>query len=63
MPDIGPLSQASATMTAMPYDVELADRIRSSLSGHPDLTEVAMFGGLGFMLGGVMTAARAHPKA
>lgn len=57
VPDIGPLSQASATMTAMPYDVELADRIRSSLSGHPDLSERAMFGGLGFMLGGVMTAA------
>lgn len=41
----------------MAYDEELANRIREALSGEPDLTEKAMFGGLGFMLGGRMAVA------
>jgi TfoX/Sxy family transcriptional regulator of competence genes len=38
----------------MAYDEELADRLRSALSKHPDLTERKMFGGIAFMLGGHM---------
>jgi TfoX/Sxy family transcriptional regulator of competence genes len=36
------------------YDEELADRIREQLSGEPDLTEMKMFGGLAFLIGGNM---------
>jgi hypothetical protein len=39
------------------YDEELADRLRSLVSGEPDLTEKKMFGGLGFMVGGNMAVA------
>lgn len=41
----------------MAYDEELANRIRAVLSAEEDLTEKAMFGGLGFMLGGRMAVA------
>jgi len=36
------------------YDEDLADRIREQLSGEPDLTEMKMFGGLAFLIGGNM---------
>jgi TfoX/Sxy family transcriptional regulator of competence genes len=38
----------------MPYDEQLADRIRKLLADEPDLTEKKMFGGIGFMVGGNM---------
>lgn len=38
----------------MPYDIELADRIRAVLRAEPDLTERRMFGGLAFMVHGNM---------
>lgn len=38
----------------MPYDEELADRIRELLAGEPGLTEKKMFGGLAFLIGGNM---------
>jgi TfoX/Sxy family transcriptional regulator of competence genes len=38
----------------MPYDEELADRIRELLADEPNLTEKKMFGGVGFMVGGNM---------
>ena len=38
----------------MPYDEQLADRIRELLAGEPKLTEKKMFGGIGFMVGGNM---------
>ena len=38
----------------MPYDQELADRIRKALAGYEAITEKKMFGGLTFMLGGTM---------
>ena len=38
----------------MPYDEQLADRIRELLAGEPSLTEKKMFGGVGFMVGGNM---------
>lgn len=41
----------------MAYDEELAYRIREVLGREPDLAEKAMFGGLGFMLGGRMAVA------
>ena len=41
----------------VPYDRELADRIRELLEEEPDLTERAMFGGLAFLLGGHMAVA------
>ena len=36
----------------MPYDEDLADRIRELLGSESDLTERKMFGGLAFLLGG-----------
>lgn len=41
----------------MAYNVELADRIRALLDNEPDLSVRAMFGGLGFMIGGNMAVA------
>jgi TfoX/Sxy family transcriptional regulator of competence genes len=41
----------------MAYDEELAHRIRELLAGEPGLTEVAMFGGLAFLLDGNMAVA------
>ena len=38
----------------MPYDTDLADRIRELLGGESDLTEQKMFGGLAFLIGGNM---------
>jgi SAM-dependent methyltransferase len=38
----------------MPYDEELAERLRQLLSGEPRLTERKMFGGLAFLIGGNM---------
>jgi TfoX N-terminal domain len=38
----------------MPYDNELAARVRRLLSDRDDVSERAMFGGLTFMLGGRM---------
>lgn len=36
----------------MPYDEELAARLREAMSGEPGLTEQKMFGGLAFMVNG-----------
>ncbi|HEY6399328.1 MAG TPA: TfoX/Sxy family protein [Solirubrobacteraceae bacterium] len=41
----------------MAYDVDLADRIRELLASHSDLTEMKMFGGLAFLIGGNMAVA------
>jgi TfoX N-terminal domain len=41
----------------MAYDEELADRIRTALAGEPGLTEMRMFGGLAFLVGGNMAVA------
>ena len=41
----------------MPYDEELADRIRELVGGEPGLTEQKMFGGLAFLIGGNMAVA------
>ena len=41
----------------MAYDEELADRIRTALAEEPGVSERAMFGGLGFMVGGHMAVA------
>lgn len=43
----------------MPYDPELADRIRDHVADMPLLTEKKMFGGIGWMIGGHM-ACGAH---
>lgn len=43
----------------MAYDEELAHRLREELQDEPDLTERAMFGGLGFMIAGNMAVAAA----
>jgi TfoX/Sxy family transcriptional regulator of competence genes len=39
----------------MPYDEELADRLRELLAGEDALTERKMFGGIVFMLNGNMS--------
>jgi TfoX/Sxy family transcriptional regulator of competence genes len=39
------------------YDRELAERIRTLVAAVPDLTEKAMFGGLGFLVAGNMAVA------
>ena len=38
----------------MPYDEDLADRLRALLAGRPEVHEQKMFGGLCFMLNGNM---------
>lgn len=41
----------------VPYDEDLADRIRALVSDEPDVTEQRMFGGLAFLIGGNMAVA------
>jgi len=41
----------------VPYDEDLADRMRELLAEEPDLSERKMFGGLAFLLGGHMVVA------
>jgi TfoX/Sxy family transcriptional regulator of competence genes len=41
----------------MAYDEDLANRIRESLAGEPDVSEKRMFGGLAFLAGGNMAVA------
>lgn len=41
----------------MPYDEELADRMRELLGGESGLVEKKMFGGLAFLIGGNMAVA------
>jgi TfoX/Sxy family transcriptional regulator of competence genes len=41
----------------MPYDEDLANRIRELVAGEPDVTEQRMFGGLAFLVGGNMSVA------
>lgn len=41
----------------MPYDENLAQRIRDRLGGEAHLTEKKMFGGLAFLIGGNMAVA------
>ncbi|HEV7656191.1 MAG TPA: TfoX/Sxy family protein [Mycobacteriales bacterium] len=41
----------------MPYDAELADRIRTVVGAEPGLTEKRMFGGHAFLIGGSMAVA------
>jgi TfoX N-terminal domain len=50
-------SRSSLTIVAMPYDEDLADRIRELLGGEPSLSEQKMFGGLAFLIGGNMAVA------
>ncbi len=42
---------------AVPYDEDLADRIRELIGREPDLSEQKMFGGLAFLIGGNMAVA------
>ena len=44
----------------MPYDEELANRIREQLGGEDAITEKKMFGGLAFLLHGNMSVAASH---
>src|SRR3954452_6338615 len=41
----------------MPYDEDLANRIRELMADEPGVTEMRMFGGLAFLLGGNMSVA------
>ena len=41
----------------MAYDEALAERIRGELAAQPDVTEMKMFGGLAFLVGGNMAVA------
>ncbi len=41
----------------MPYDEDLANRIRELIAGHPNVTEKPMFGGLAFLVDGNMSVA------
>src|SRR5689334_1895661 len=44
----------------MPYDVELADRVREIVAGQAGLSEQRMFGGLAFLVGGRMAVAASN---
>jgi TfoX/Sxy family transcriptional regulator of competence genes len=41
----------------MAYDEDLASRIRELIAGESDVTEMRMFGGLAFLVGGNMSVA------
>jgi TfoX/Sxy family transcriptional regulator of competence genes len=41
----------------MAYDEDLAERIRAEVAGEKNLTEMKMFGGLAFLIGGNMAVA------
>ena len=41
----------------MPYDRDLAERIRALVADEPELAEKEMFGGLAFLVGGNMAVA------
>jgi TfoX/Sxy family transcriptional regulator of competence genes len=41
----------------MAYDEDLANRIREMMAGEGDVTEMRMFGGLAFLVGGNMSVA------
>jgi len=41
----------------MAYDEELAERIRAEVAGEKNVTEMKMFGGLAFLIGGHMAVA------
>ncbi|MDX6655740.1 MAG: hypothetical protein QOH62_533 [Solirubrobacteraceae bacterium] len=41
----------------MAYDEDLAARIRELVAAEPDVTEMRMFGGLAFLIGGHMSVA------
>jgi TfoX/Sxy family transcriptional regulator of competence genes len=41
----------------MAYDEELAARVRDEVAGEPGLSEMRMFGGLAFLVGGHMAVA------
>lgn len=41
----------------MPYDEDLANRIRELVASHPDVREQRMFGGLAFLIAGNMSVA------
>ena len=41
----------------MAYDEDLAARIRDEVAGEPGVTEMKMFGGLAFLIGGHMAVA------
>jgi len=41
----------------MAYDEELAERVRAEVAGERALTEMTMFGGLAFLVGGHMAVA------
>lgn len=51
------MSEATAILTPMAYDKELAARLRAALSFEEGITEKAMFGGLAFLLDGNMVVA------
>jgi TfoX/Sxy family transcriptional regulator of competence genes len=46
----------------MPYDEELADRIRELLADEEAITEKRMFGGLAFLLHGNISVAASHDR-
>ena len=46
----------------MPYDEELANRIRELLADEDAITERKMFGGLAFLLHGNMSVAASHDR-
>ncbi len=44
----------------MAIDEKLSDQVRAALAGKAGVSEVKMFGGIGFMLNGNMVAAASH---
>src|ERR671922_985017 len=44
----------------MPYDEDLANRLREQLAGEGPITEKKMFGGLAFLLAGNMCVGASH---
>ena len=50
-------SRERSVASRMAYDEELAERIRAEVAGERGVTEMKMFGGLAFLIGGHMAVA------
>lgn len=53
-PPVGTVQPLRQNQFPVAYDEGLANRIRELVAGEPDLSEMRMFGGLAFLIGGNM---------
>lgn len=61
--DHSPRQSPGGTITVVPYDEVLVDRIRNHIGNDPALAEKKMFGGLAFLIQGNMRSRQAARAA